>query len=196
MKLVGLRKIEIWRMEPVPRKVAAVGEELFDMFNRLRREQMPDDLGTDWFGRMLAAIFKNDPAGSIPTFTVLNTAGTSVTPYAKRNANVGIFNDTAAADCGAYIGVGTSTITPQKQDTALKSEVARNPASAGYTDGGDRVTVSASFTLASTTNINEVGLYWKQGAPVNVWLLDRTVLTTAVTFPANTAMLVAYVFAV
>jgi hypothetical protein len=183
-------------MEPVPRKVAAVGEELFDMFNRLRREQMPNDLGTDWFGRMLAAIFKNDPAVSLPTFTVLNTAGTSVTPYAKRSANANLFNDTYSADCGAYIGVGTSTITPLKQDTALKAEVARNPASAGYTDGGDRVTVSASFTLASTTNINEVGLYWKQGGPVNVWLLDRTVLTTPVTFPANTAMLVAYVFAV
>jgi hypothetical protein len=183
-------------MKPVPRKVAAVGEELFDMFNRLRREEMPNDLGTDWFGRMLAAIFKNDPLDSFPTFTVLNTAGTSVTPYAKFRMGANLFNDTAGADCGAYIGVGTSTIAPGKQDTALKAEVARNPASAGYTDGGDSVTVSASFTLTSTTDINEVGLYWKHGPYANTWLLDRTVLTTPVTFPANTAMLVAYVFAV
>jgi hypothetical protein len=191
-----LRKIEIWRMEPVPRKVAAAGEELFDMVNRLRREQMPNDLGTDWFGRMLAAIFRNQPAYSELTFTVLNTAGSTITPYAKRSMNYNMFNDTASEDCGAYIGVGTSTITPQKQDTALNDEVARNPASADYIDGADSVSVSASFTLASTTDINEVGLYWKQGANVNVWLLDRTVLTTPVTFPANTAMLVAYVFAI
>jgi hypothetical protein len=194
--LVGLRKIEIWRMEPAPFKVAAVGEELFDMFNRLRREQAPNDLGTDWFGRMLAAIFKNDPSGTNPTFTVLNTAGNSTTSLAKRNTNSNLFNDTTSTDCGAYIGVGTSTLTPQKQDTVLKAEVVRNPASANYTDGGDRVTVSASFTLASTTDINEVGLYWKRGYGGDSWLLDRTVLTTPVTFPANTAMLVAYVFAV
>jgi hypothetical protein len=145
---------------------------------------------------MLAAIFKDDPSGSAPTFTVVNTGGTSITPYAKRSVGQALFNDTYSADCGSYIGVGTSNVAPTKQDIALKAEVVRNPASANYTDGGDRVTISASFTLASTTNINEVGLYWKQGQPVNIWLLDRTVLSTPVTFPANTAMLVAYVLAV
>jgi len=194
--MVGLRKIEIWQMEPVPRKVASVGEDLFDMFIRLRQEEVPNDLGTDWFGRMLAAIFKNDAGGSQPTFTVIDTSGAGRTVPSKISYASSMFNSTYAYDCGAYIGIGTSSVTPTKQDVALKAEVARNPASTNYTDGGDRVTVQASFTLASDTNIYEVGLYWKQGNDGWVWLLDRTVLSSPVTFPANTAMLVAYVFAI
>jgi hypothetical protein len=195
--MVGLRKIEIWQMEPVPRKVASVGEDLFDMFIRLRQEKVPNDLGTDWFGRMLAAIFKNDVKGSQPTFTVADTGGSSRSIVTKFSyALNGLINSTYATDCGTYIGIGTSSITPTKQDTALKAEVARNPASTNYTDGGDRVTVQASFTLSSDTNIYEVGLYWREGYDGWVWLLDRTVLTSPVMFPANTAMLVAYVFAI
>ena len=194
--MVGLRKIEIWQMEPVPRKVASVGEDLFDMFIRLRQEEVPNDLGTDWFGRMLAAIFKNDIKLSQPTFTVIDTGGAGRTVFSKFNYTVSMFNSTNNYDCGAYIGVGTSSVTPTKQDVALKAEVARNPASTNYTDGGDRVTVQASFTFASDTDIYEVGLYWKQGYNSWVWLLDRTVLSSPVTFPANTAMLVAYVFAI
>jgi hypothetical protein len=195
--MVGLRKIEIWQMEPVPRKVASVGEDLFDMFIRLKQEKAPNDLGTDWFGRMIATLFKNDVKSSNPTFTVTDTGGSGRTVYAKYNANnPGLLNSTYNYDCGSYIGIGTSSSAPTKQDTALRAEVARNPASANYTDGGDRVTVQASFTFASDTNIYEVGLYWKEGYDGWIWLLDRTVLTSPVTFPANTAMLVAYIFAI
>jgi hypothetical protein len=194
--MVGLRKIEIWQMEPVPRRVASVGEDLFDMFIRLRQEKAPNDLGTDWFGRMLAALFRNDLKGATASFTVIDTGGASRTINAKLNLTSSIFNVTGNYDCGAYIGIGTSNIAPTKQDTALKAEVARNPASANYTDGGDSVTVQASFTLGSDTNIYEVGLYWREGVNGWIWLLDRTVLTSPVTFPANTPMIVAYIFAI
>jgi hypothetical protein len=195
--MVGLRKIEIWQMKPVPRKVASVGEDLFDMFIRLRQEKAPNDLGTDWFGRMLAALFKNDVKGSAPTFTALDTGGATRSITVKVSYSYAVlFNSTYNYDCGGYIGVGTSSLAPTKQDTALKAEVARNPASTNYTDGGDRVTVQASFTLTSDTNIYEVGLYWKEGYSGYIWLLDRTVLTSPVTFPANTPMIVAYIFAI
>jgi hypothetical protein len=194
--MVGMRKIEIWRMKPVPRKVAAVGEELFEEYLRKKKELYPNDLGTNWFGRMMAALFKNDPKGTTPTFTVTDVTGASRSPRAKHFAGTPLFNDTSNYDCGSYIGVGTGTTPPTKTDYKLASEVARNPASATYTDGGDSFVVSATFSLASDTDIWEVGLYWKEGYNGYIWLLDRTVLSSSVRFPANTPMVVAYMFTV
>jgi hypothetical protein len=194
--MVGMRMIEIWRLKPVPRKVAAVGEELFEEYLRKKRELLKNDLGTDWFGRMMAAIFKNDGAGTSPTFTVVDVTNTSHSVLAKSNPAALFFNTTYGYDCGAYIGVGTGTAAPTKTDIKLASEVARNPASATYTDGGDSFVVSATFSLTSDTDIWEIGLYWKMGYTGYIWLLDRTVLSSPVRFPANTPMTVAYKFAI
>jgi len=191
-----MRMIEIWRLKPVPRKVAAVGEELFEEYLRKKKELYPNDLGTDWFGRMMAALFKNDLAGTSPTFTVVDVTNTSRSVLAKYTSATSLFNSTYAHDCGAYIGVGTGTAAPTKTDIKLANEVVRNPASATYTDGGDSFVVSATFSLASATDIWEVGLYWKMGFGGYIWLLDRTVLPSAVRFPANTPMTVAYKFMV
>jgi hypothetical protein len=194
--MVGMRMIEIWRLKPEPRRVCAVGEELFEEYLRKKKELYPNDLGTDWFGRMMAALFKNDPRATTSTFTVTDVTGTARSLPAKRNVGVSLFNDTSGYDCGSYIGVGTGTAAPTKTDIKLASEVARNPASATYTDGGDSFVVSATFSLASDTDIWEVGLYWKEGYSGYIWLLDRTVLSSSVRFPANTPMVVAYKFMV
>jgi hypothetical protein len=194
--MVGMRMIEIWRLKPEPRRVCAVGEELFEEYLRKKKELYPNDLGTDWFGRMMAALFKNVPKGTATTFTVTDVTGTSRSPLAARSTGYPLFNDTANYDCGSYIGVGTGTAAPTKTDIKLASEVARNPASATYTDGGDSFVVSATFSLASDTDIWEVGLYWKEGYSGYIWLLDRTVLSSSVRFPANTPMTVAYKFAI
>jgi hypothetical protein len=194
--MVGMRMIEIWRLKPEPRRVCAVGEELFEEYLRKKKELYPNDLGTNWFGRMMAALFKNDPRGAAPAFTVTDVTGASRSPLAKRSTGYPLFNDTANHDCGSYIGVGTGTTPPTKTDIRLASEVARNPASATYTDGGDSFVVSATFSLTSDTDIWEVGLYWREGYSGYIWLLDRTVLSSSVRFPANTPMVVAYKFMV
>ena len=190
-----LRKIEIWQLEPRPRKVASVGEELFEEYLEKKRRLLPNDLGTNWFGRMMATLFRNSKAAI--NFTVVDVTGASRTIAERVSTVTGtIFNTTYNYDCGAYIGVGTGTTSPTKTDYKLVSEVARQPATAAFTDGADTFTVSATFSLASDADIYEVGLFWKEGNNGYVWLLDRTVLSSPVRFPANTAMSVAYVFAI
>ena len=198
--MVGMRMIEIWRLKPVPRKVASVGEELFEEYLRKKQELCPYDLGTAWFGRMMVAFFKNDAVGAKSSFNVADTSNTTRTIYAKYPysgvTGVGFLGNTSVADCGAYIGIGTGTTTPTKQDYKLANEVTRVPANASYTDGGSAVSVSATFTLSSDTSITEVGLYYKEGYNGWIWLLDRTLLSPPVTFPANTPMVVVYNFAI
>ena len=194
--MVGMRKIEVWRLKPVPRKVAAVGEELFEEYLRRKQELCPNDLGTDWFGRMMAALFRNDNAKTGTSFTVTDVTGTARSKLGKTTSCSDAFNNTIGYDSGAYIGVGTGTTPPTKTDYKLANEVARNPASATYTDGADSFVVSATFSLASDTDIWEIGLYWKEGTSGYIWLLDRTVLSSSVRFPANTPMTVAYKFAI
>jgi hypothetical protein len=194
--MVGMRMIEIWRMKPVPRKVASVGEELFEEYLRKKKELYPNDLGTDWFGRMMAALFRNSGKGVGESFTVTDVTGAVRSKTGKTVNCIDPFNNTYNYDCGAYIGVGTGTTPPTKTDYKLASEVARNPASATYTDGADSFVVSATFSLVSDTDIWEVGLYWKEGHYGYIWLLDRTVLSSSVRFPANTPMTVAYKFMV
>ena len=191
-----MRKVEVWRMKPEPRKVAAVGEELFDEYVRRRKELLKNDLGTNWFGRMMAALFKNDGKGVTSPFSVVDVTGATRTITAKCTQIVTVINTTSNYDCGSYIGVGTGTTPPTKTDYKLVNEVARHPASATFTDGSVTFTVSATFTLASDVNVTEVGLYWKEGYSGYIWLLDRTLLDAPVLFPANTPMTVAYIFAI
>jgi hypothetical protein len=198
--MVGMRKIEIWRLKPVPRKVAAVGEELFEEYLRKKQELCPKDLGTDWFGRMMAGFFKNDAQGAKSLFYVVDTSNTSRTIYAKYPytgiPSGGYLGTTTGTDSGAYIGIGTGTTSPTKQDYKLASEIARAAAGATYADGNTSFSVSATFSLSADTEITEVGLYYKEGFSGWIWLLDRTLLSPPVTFPANTPMVVNYVFAI
>jgi hypothetical protein len=191
-----MRKIEIWRMRPVPRKVATIGEELFEEYLRKKQELLKNDLGTDWFGRMMATLFRNDARNAVSSFGVVDVTGASRTIYAKYNMSVVIFNSTYNYDSGCYIGIGTGTTPPTKQDYKLASEVARTAAGATYADGGTSFSVSATFSLSSDTQITEVGLFWKEGYNGYIFLLDRTLLDPPVTFPANTPMVVNYVFAI
>jgi hypothetical protein len=193
--VVLLRKIEIWQLEPKPRKVASVGEELFEEYLEKKKRLVPNDLGTNWFGRMMATIFRNSRA--VIYFTVVDVTGTSRSIFERTTVVANpLFNTVYNYDCGAYIGVGTGSTPPTKTDYKLVNEVSRQPAAASFTDGTDTFAVYAAFTLASDTDIYEVGLYWKEGYNGWVWLLDRTVLPSPVRFPANTAMSVAYVFAI
>ena len=188
------KKIEIWQLEPKPRKVAGVGEDLFEEYLEKKKKLCPNDLGTNWFGRMMATIFKSSKVAF--QFAVVDVGGMSRNIYERHSIGATIFNSIYNYDCGAYIGVGTGTASPTKTDYKLANEVSRQPAITSFTDGADTFAVIATFTLASDTNIYEIGLFWKEGYGGNTWLLDRTVLSSPVMFPANTAMIVAYVFAI
>ncbi len=191
-----MRMLEIWRMKPTPRKVCSVGEWLFNLYLEEKKRSLKNDLGTDWFGRMMASLFTHNDPNTWPAFDFIDQTGANRNRNSKGDINANIFNSTNNYDCGSIIAVGTSSVAPGKTDYKLGSEVARENASASYTDGADFFTVSATFTLDTSTDIWEVGLFWKDGQSAYVWLLDRTVLDTAVTFPAGTPMNVTYKFAI
>jgi hypothetical protein len=189
-----LKKIEIWRLEPKPRKVASVGEDLFEEYLEKKKKLYPNDLGTNWFGRTMATFFRNSKG--IIYFTVVDVTGASRSIQERVTVATTLINSVSSSDCGTYIGIGTSSTPPTKTDYKLGSEVSRQPAIATFTDEANSFAVSSVFSLGSDTDIYEIGLYWKEGYTGYVWLLDRTVLPSPVTFPANTAMSVAYVFAI
>ena len=196
-----MRMLEIWRLAPRPRKVCAIGEELFNKYLEERKRSLKNDLGTDWFGRFLAALFNYTAKGASEYPSLTDDSGTARSIYIKRSVSTLIFNTSYYADVGCLIGIGTGSAAPSKTDYALANEVARQTATGDYADGSDYVVVSATFTLTADTDIYEVGLFLRMtyttSSPyVCDVLLDRTVLDSPVTFPADTPMLVAYKFAI
>jgi hypothetical protein len=191
--------IEIWRMKPEPRKVTSVAEDLFWKYLKEREERYKYDLGTDWFGRMMATFFNYVPANYIDNFSFVDVTGTSRSKNVKYCISASTYDfltHTVNTDVGAFIGVGTGTNTPGKQDYKLGNEVARQSAQGRYVDGSSYFSIIATFTLASDTNITEVGLYYKTGYASYYVLLDHTLLSSPVTFPANTPMVVIYNFSI
>jgi len=193
-----MHMIEIWRMKPEPRKVTSVAEDLFWKYLKEREERYRYDLGTDWFGRMMATLFNYVPSGYTDNFSFVDPSGTSRTKNVKTSP--GNYTDmlvsTYNTDVGAFIGVGTGTNTPSKQDYKLTNEVTRQSAQGRYIDGSSYFSVFATFTLSTDTNITEVGLYYKTGYPSYYILLDHTLLSSPVLFPANTPMVVMYNFSI
>jgi hypothetical protein len=190
--------IEIWRMKPEPRKVTSVAEDLFWKYLKEREERYKYDLGTDWFGRMMATLFNYIPSGTSDNFSFVDVAGNSRTKNVKNNTGGGtdMLVNTYNTDVGAFIGIGTGTNPPGKQDYKLTNEVARQSAQGRYVDGSSYFSVLATFVLSSDTNITEVGLYYKTGYPSYYVLLDHTLLSSPVTFPASTPMVVVYSFSI
>jgi hypothetical protein len=191
--------IEIWRMKPEPIKVTSVAEDLFWKYLKEREERYRYDLGTDWFGRMMATFFNYVPANTNENFSFVDINGTSRTKNVKYNPGVSspdYLTDTYQTDVGAFIGIGTGTNPPGKQDYKLTNEVARQSAQGRYTDGSPYFSIIATFNLTSDIQVTEVGLYYKTGNVSYYVLLDHTLLSSPVLFPANTPMVVAYNFSI
>jgi len=192
-----MHMLEIWRMKPEPRKVASVAEDLFWKYLKEREERYKYDLGTDWFGRMMATFFNYVVSGVTDNFSFVDVTGTSRTKNVKTSLSTSdILVNTNSSDVGAFIGVGTGTNPPSKQDYKLTNEVARQSAQGRYTDGGSFFSVLATFNLTSDTQITEVGLYYKTGYTSYYVLLDHTLLSSPVLFPASTPMVVSYNFSI
>jgi hypothetical protein len=195
--------IEIWRMKPEPRKVTSVAEDLFWKYLKEREERYRYDLGTDWFGRMMATFFNYVPTNYTDNFSFVDVTGASRTKDIKKPMYV--YNSssplddllcTCNTDVGAFIGVGTGTNPPGKQDYKLVNEVARQSAQGRYVDGSPYFSIIATFTLSADMQITEVGLYYKTGYTSYYVLLDHTLLSSPVLFPASTPMVVIYNFSI
>jgi len=192
-----MHMIEIWRIKPEPRKVASVAEDLFWKYLKEREERYKYDLGTDWFGRMMSTFFNYVTANVSDSFSFVDVTGTSRTKSVKNSTSTtDTLVNTYNTDVGAFIGVGTGTNQPSKQDYKLGNEVARQSAQGRYVDGSSYFSIVATFTLSADTQITEVGLYYKTGYTSYYVLLDHTLLSSPVLFPANTPMVVVYNFSI
>jgi hypothetical protein len=167
-----------------------INKDLFEEY--LRREETNRDLTTRWFIRILYYLFKYISRGGTENATVVRTDGTSTTLTIKPNiSGIYFLNNTFYNDVGFYIGVGTGTATPTRDDFKLASKVAEAYASAVVDENAGVITLSTAFTFATAQTITEVGLEWLVGPRV---LCDRTVLSPPVTVPAGATLSVAYRF--
>jgi hypothetical protein len=165
------------------------------------------DLGTDWFGRILAGLFSGvsvvkevtDENGDRSTraFHIVSYGG-AINRCADR-----IWDQWTEwhAPVYAWIAVGFGTTPPTRTDTKLEYELDRKPASTIYNDGTGLVIITAAFSFTEEKTISEIGLLLcpchegcgRSGVCV---LADRTVLESPVVVSANQTLYVEYRIAI
>jgi hypothetical protein len=171
-----------------------INKDLFEEY--LRREEASGDLTTRWFIRLLYCLFRYTTKSSTSSTTVVRTDGSSIALIAKApDSTYYLFNSTYPSDQGFYIGVGTGTAPPTRDDYRLANKIAEAYASAAVDEDAGVITLSAAFTFSTGQTITEVGLEWLVGYnPSYRMLCDRTVLSSPVTVPAGATLSVAYRF--
>jgi hypothetical protein len=195
-----VKMVEVVVRDPDGRVVNRItaNEELFNyVLERVRGEQ--HDMGTAWFGRILAAIFGSAAVGGSVTATYTDSSGTLRTQYFK--TAVGTFSDflnTGSCANALYIGYGSSSATPTRTDYVLGNKLGEVIAGVAADDVNGIVTISASFTMNTNTTIYEVSLEWYGAvASYNVCgrvLLDRTVFPNGIPVSAGQTISIAYRF--
>jgi len=147
------------------------------------------DLGTDWFGKLLYAAFQ----ATHPHVCVASMDGSQTCGDAKFCF--------AGLRCNFWIGVGTGTTPPTRQDYKLEAEKAVRPGVAQYLEGTGIVIISAMFVFNYDVDISEIGLFLCDGDiaatdPGVRTLLDRTVLDAPVHVAAQQTLYVEYRIAI
>jgi hypothetical protein len=175
----------------------AINEDLFNEY--MRREEANRDYTTRWFLRMLFYLFKYTAKNGSETAPVTDTTGTARSIRMKYNTSDIIFNNTSLADVGFYIGVGTGTTPPTRDDYKMENKIAEGVAGASVTEDAGIITLTAGFTWTTDVTISEIGLEWyvnfSGSLPYNCRVLcDRTVLSPPITVPAGTTLTVVYRF--
>jgi hypothetical protein len=174
-----------------------INRDLFEEY--LRREEASRDYSTRWFVRMLFYLFKYTTKSGTDQAPVTDTTGTARNIRMKYPTGDVIFNCTYSADVGFYIGVGTGTTPPTRDDYKMENKIAEGVASASVTEDAGIITLTAGFTWATDMTISEIGLEWyvnfSSASPYNCRVLcDRTVLNTPITVPAGATLTVVYRF--
>jgi len=183
-------------------KCIEIGRDIFEKSLAIRQEMIKrGDLRTKWWIRFIGAIFSSVNVGGSVSFTFTDTGGVSRTQYVKRNAGATlgyseiIFN-TMYCNNRFWIAVGNGTASPTIDDYRLGSKIAEALPSYRLDDVNGVIVLSASFTFSNDTTITEVGLEWECNAySVDICariLIDRTLLSSPFTAPANTLITVTY----
>jgi len=179
-------------------KCITIGEDLFEKALEIRKEmEKRGDLRTRWFIRFMAGLFTSVGTTGTTSFSFTDTTGTSRTQQVKFAATAGTtFLNTTSCENRLYIALGTSSTPSTIDDYKLGNKIAEAVSSIVVDDANGIIRLYATFTFSTDVTINEVGLEWS-GAVYGTstcgrFLVDRTVLSSPVSVPANTPIIVTY----
>jgi hypothetical protein len=165
----------------------------------VKLDSSDNDLFTAWILRMFHAMFASVLSGGRVSFSAYDDTGALRTFYFK--ANLGstvshIFN-TNGCPSGVRVRYGSSSVTPDRTDSRLLTEVFvdSNPRLV-IDESGGLVVVESVVSFGSDTVICEVGfsIYGTVAGATGCgeFLLDRTVFSPCRVIPANTPYTVRY----
>jgi len=171
-------------------KRIGINEEQFNEILKHKKES--GDLGTNNFGRILQAIFKNTNEGAIERVTIITDNGIE-SIIAVKVAITGFLFGTHSYDIGSKIRVGDSAMPPSREQYNLQGTILGESDVAVYwADGGDYVDITASFSWTEDKTIYEIGLFYKEGEDGYIIMLDRTVYPEGIFVPANQNLVITY----
>lgn len=179
-------------------KCVEIGRDLFERALEIAKEMIKrGDLRTKWWIRFIGAVFFPVTVVGRASFSFIDTGGTSRTQHVKDNfGDLATIFGTKYCNNRFWISVGSGTTPPAVEDYRLASKIADSLASYTLDDINGIITLSSGFTFGSDTTINEVGLEWEAcvysyGTCGRI-LVDRTVLSSPFTAPANTPITITY----
>jgi hypothetical protein len=108
-----------------------------------------------------------------------------------------IFFGSGCADRVLFIGFGSDSTPPLRDDYRLRGELARVRASLSVDESNYTISISGSWTPGSDVTVCEVGLYIRvcdRYGYAGVLLLDRSVLSPCRSVSAGETVSVSYVF--
>lgn len=175
-------------------QVKEIDTDIFNMYLERRR-----DLGTNYFGRFLAALFEFTGYQKDRDITVVDESGATKTVRIKTASDVPFFNSTYTRGIGAAIAVGSGTTAPTRSDNALESKIEHRVAGVKWEDNSDYISIYASFSFDSEVTISEVALFYET-IDVNKALtriyFDRTVLDEPISITPPGSVTVEYRIAI
>jgi hypothetical protein len=179
-------------------KCIEIGKDLFDKALEIRKEmEKRGDLRTKWFIRLMAAEFASVGTGGSTSFSIVDTTGTSRSQSVKFSYSyVGSFFNANFCDNRLYISLGSGSTSPTIDDYKLDDKFAEAVSSISVDDDNGIIRLYATFTFSGDVTIAEVGLEWSGtvagGNVCGRFLVDRTVLPSPVSVPANMPIIVTY----
>jgi hypothetical protein len=179
-------------------KCIEIGKDLFGKALEIRKEmEKRGDLRTRWFIRLMVAEFTSVGVSGTTSFSIVDTTGTSRAPIVKFSySTINEFFNTYACDNRLYISLGSSDTPPTIDDNKLGNKFADAVAGIAVDEGNGIIRLYATFTFSSDVTIAEVGLEWSGNVAgtgtCGRFLVDRTVLPSPVSVPANTPIIVTY----
>jgi len=193
-----VHEIEICIKDNIKDKCIEIGKDLFEEALKIRSEMIRrGDLRTRWWVRFIGALFYPVTVSASAGFSYKDIDGTSRSQTIKGSfGSYSCFLTTSSCSNRFWISVGSDNTPPTIDDYKLSSKIRDALASYALNEVNGIISLSAGFTFASDTVINEVGLEWEACLSSYTGcgriLVDRTVLSSPFTAPANTPITVTY----